>query len=401
VVCTITRVELPCVAQLKRAVTSLTRKMTANQELRIKNADEPARFMDSEVELFGEITNMQALATSPELYVEFVKLNGVTKMTELLDHENKDIALAAVELANELTDPEALVEAESEDGARALVDALVEKSFLELLIKNLQRLDEAEDDQRQGVYNTLAIVENLSEVQPAALDSMCEKSDLVAWLLQRLTVKAFDQNKLYASEILSILCQSSDANKARIGGGGGIDKLLGLVAPWKKKEPKDSDESELISNLFNTICSALMVAGNQTTFVEGEGVELMVIMLQARKFAARCALKVLDYAMMRQTSACEHFVRAMGLKTLFPAFMKPSTVWITKSPDGKLGQREDEEHVVSIVASLLLRLSGEAHARCVGKFVEQGFEKLDRLVELHEKYHRQVAPPPPASAFAL
>ena len=271
-VCTITRVELPCVAQLKRAVTSLTRKMTANQELRIKNADEPARFMDSEVELFGEITNMQALATSPELYVEFVKLNGVTKMTELLDHENKDIALAAVELANELTDPEALVEAESEDGARALVDALVEKSFLELLIKNLQRLDEAEDDQRQGVYNTLAIVENLSEVQPAALDSMCEKSDLVAWLLQRLTVKAFDQNKLYASEILSILCQSSDANKARIGGGGGIDKLLGLVAPWKKKEPKDSDESELISNLFNTICSALMVAGNQTTFVEGEGV---------------------------------------------------------------------------------------------------------------------------------
>ena len=52
-------------------------------------------------------------------------------------------------------------------------------------------------------------------------------------------------------------------------------------------------------------------------------------------------------------------------------------------------------------ASLLLRLSGEAHARCVGKFVEQGFEKLDRLVELHEKYHRQVAPPPPASAFSL
>jgi len=33
--------------------------------------------------------------------------------------------------------------------------------------------------------------------------------------------------------------------------------------------------------------------GVQVALVEGEGIELMVIMLQARKFAARCALKVL------------------------------------------------------------------------------------------------------------
>mmetsp|Transcript_38537 Transcript_38537/g.90995 ORF Transcript_38537/g.90995 Transcript_38537/m.90995 type:complete len:517 (+) Transcript_38537:141-1691(+) len=378
-------------AQLKRAVVSLIRKTATNQEMRIKHPDEPARFLDSEVELFEEINKMQALATSPELYTEFVKLNGVAKMTELLDHENKDIALAVVDLANELTDPEALIEAASEEGSRALVDALVENSFLELLIKNLQRLDESEDDQKQGVYSTLGIVENLSEVQPGALDAMCEKSDLIPWLLKRLTVKGIDGNKLYASEILSIVCQSSDGNKKRVAGGEGIDKLLALVAPWKKKDPKDSEEAELISNLFNTICSTLMITENQVALVEGEGIELMVIMLQARKFAARCALRVLDFAMMRQTSACERFVKAMGLKTLFPAFMRPSSVWQTKSPEGKVGVREDEEHVVSIIATLLLRLSGDAHARTVGKFVENNFEKLDRLVELHEKYHKQVS----------
>jgi beta-catenin-like protein 1 len=43
------------------------------------------------------------------------------------------------------------------------------------------------------------------------------------------------QNKLYASEVLSILCQSSEANQRRVGASEGIDKLLQLIAPWKKK----------------------------------------------------------------------------------------------------------------------------------------------------------------------
>jgi len=35
-------------------------------------------------------------------------------------------------------------------------------------------------------------------------------------------------------------------------------------------------------------------------------------------------------------------------------------------------------------------LSGDAHTRCVHKFVENDFEKLDKLMELHEKYHSLV-----------
>ena len=39
----------------------------------------------------------------------------------------------------------------------------------------------------------------------------------------------------------------------------------------------------------------------QVALVEGEGIELMVIMLQARKFAARCALKVPTYTIQPQS----------------------------------------------------------------------------------------------------
>jgi beta-catenin-like protein 1 len=85
---------------------------------------------------------------------------------------------------------------------------------------------------------------------------------------------------------------------------------------------------------------------------------------------------------------CGRFVGAMGLKTLFPGLLKPGSIMAKKAKDAKSSgsTREDEEHVVSIIASLLLRLSGDSHARAVNKFVENDFEKLDKLLELHEKY---------------
>ncbi len=146
----------------------------------------------------------------------------------------------------------------------------------------------------------------------------------------------------------------------------------------------------MVQNIFNILCSTLMVAENQTMLVEGEGIELMVLIMQFRRFASRCALRVLDYAMLRNTASCERFVNAMGLKTIFPGFMKPSSICVTKNKEARSGQNEDEEHVVSIVSSLLLRLSGEQHQRVLNKFIESGHEKVDRLMELHEKYFRKV-----------
>jgi hypothetical protein len=59
----------------------LERKIHKNQELRVKHSDDPTKFMESEIELFEEINKLQAVATAPELYVEFVKLNGVARVS--------------------------------------------------------------------------------------------------------------------------------------------------------------------------------------------------------------------------------------------------------------------------------------------------------------------------------
>ncbi len=59
----------------------LERKIHRNQELRVKHGDDPSKFMESEIELFEEINKLQAVATAPELYVEFVKINGVARVS--------------------------------------------------------------------------------------------------------------------------------------------------------------------------------------------------------------------------------------------------------------------------------------------------------------------------------
>jgi len=40
----------------------------------------------------------------------------------------------------------------------------LESNGLELLLSNLQRLDETQEEEKQGVFTTLGVIENLSEV---------------------------------------------------------------------------------------------------------------------------------------------------------------------------------------------------------------------------------------------
>jgi len=79
-------------------------------------------------------------------------------------------------------------------------------------------------------YSISAVVENLAEMRP----EMCleaAQQGLIQWLLKRLKAKMpFDSNKLYVSEILSILLHAIPGNRAILGENGGIDILLQQLA---------------------------------------------------------------------------------------------------------------------------------------------------------------------------
>lgn len=79
-----------------------------NLEMRMKYADQPAKFMESELDLDEEVQRLLAVAGSPELYPDFVKLGAVENLMALLSHDNTDIAADVIELFQQLTDADVI-----------------------------------------------------------------------------------------------------------------------------------------------------------------------------------------------------------------------------------------------------------------------------------------------------
>lgn len=312
-------VEVLDLRTLKKLVLSFERRYKENIEARLKYPDQPERFADSEIELHQELQKLKLLAGGPELYPDLVNLNTIPSILGLLSHDNTDIAIDVVQLLQDLTDEDVLED--NDEPARVLVDALIENNVLELLVQNLQRLSDTDPDEMSAVYNSLATIENLIEVKPAVAELVCERTKILRWLLGKIKVREFDSNKQYASEILAILLQNSTANQKRLGQMNGVDVVLQAVAMYKSKDPKSSDEEEMVENLFDCLCCLLMPLENKERFVKAEGVELMIIIMKQKKSAYGSAIRALDFAMTKYPPACERFVDVLGLKTAFAAFM--------------------------------------------------------------------------------
>ena len=204
--------------------------------------------MESELELHEAIQQLHALATVPELYSVAVDQKCIPTLLGLLSHDNTDISVAVVNLLQELTDIDTLNE--SQDEAAVLIDTLLDQQVCSLLVHNLERLNEAQSEEADGVHNSLgnailseneldvnvflqfrsAIVENLTEIRPEVCLQAAQQG-LLTWVLKRLRAKTpFDANKLYCSEILSIFLQGTPENRQLLGEIDGIDILLQQLA---------------------------------------------------------------------------------------------------------------------------------------------------------------------------
>lgn len=366
---------------LKKMLLNFEKKVFKNQEQRIKYPDLPEKFMESEIELNEIIQEMHVIATVPELYHILVDLNTVQSLLQLLSHENTDISIAVVDLIQEMTDVDTLNE--NDEAATAFTDVMVDGQIVAILVQNMERLDENNKEEADGVHNTLAIIENLLEYRPE-MSSDAAQQGLLQWLLRRIKAKMpFDANKLYGSEILAILLQNSDDNRLLLGDLDGIDVLLQQLAAYKRHDPNTKEEIEMMENLFNSLCSCLMRSENRNKFLRGEGLQLMNLMLREKKMSRNSGIKVLNHAMTGQEGAdnCQKFVDILGLRTIFPLFMKtPSKGRAGPSP------AELEEHITNIIASLLRNCQATQRQRLLSKFTENDHEKVERLLELHFKY---------------
>jgi beta-catenin-like protein 1 len=396
-------------AWLRKLCLNFEKRFNKNASLRAKYEDDPTKFMESEGDLDESIKSLSMLSEHAELYEEFAKNSAAAKLVELLAHENTDITIAAIEMISELTDEDVAGEQEQWD---AIVTAFQEADLLSLLVSNFSRFDESDSADATGVYHSLSVIENLLS-QPTNTDAIGQDSALIKWLLDRIQKqeKPVTQNKQYASEILSILTQSSRPNRVRIAEANGVEVCLTNLAPYRRDDPeKDSDEEEYMENMFNCLSSIVEEPVGKAKFLEAEGVELCLLLVRDGKTSKSRSLKVLDHAcgyaedapagdaQTNGTSSkepvadepapnsamtvCEKLVESRGLKPLFSTFMK------TKKHDP-----EQTEHILGIFASLLRSLPGNSDARfrLLAKFLEKEYEKITKLVALRRDYASRVA----------
>ncbi|KAJ1433677.1 Catenin-beta-like protein [Ochromonadaceae sp. CCMP2298] len=377
---------------LKQLLLSLEKKITKNQKMRMKYADEAEKFMDSEIELHAEVENLFAVAASPELYPILVDAGAVDSILGLLAHENTDISIAIVNLIQEMTDADAV--SEQLEAAMTFVHAFTARQGVELVVQNLSRLDQDSEEDEQGVHNSLSIIENLVEISPLSAVSICDKTHILSFLLRRCAGKTFGANKLYASEVLSILLEADPRNGEKLcalSEVDGMDSLLQCVALYRKKEVSASDEQECVENLFLCLCAVLQSRENQGRFLQCEGFELLIRCLKEQQYAAGCTITALSYSLTRNRACCERFVDVGGLKYVFPLLTGGGVKKILKKKAS--GERRNvEESAISILAQLCMYLCRSTHndysARLLNKFVEREHEKLERCVELYGKYSR-------------
>jgi beta-catenin-like protein 1 len=376
-------------AWVRRLGLNFEKRISKNAELRSKYEDQPEKFMASEADLDSDVKALSVLSEHPELYDEFVRLGCVNSLVSLLAHENTDIAIDAIEIISELTDED--VEAEQAHWD-LLIHAMLDADLLSLLNSNFSRFDETNESDRSGVYHTLSVLENLSS-NPTIASRIGSESATLSLLLTRLTSSQspkITQNIQYTAELLPILLQSSPSNRTAFlaldaNGSNPIDALLQLLAPYRRTDPeKGSEEEEYVSNLFDALTCLLSSPSAKTSFLEAEGIELLLIMLRDSKFCKSRALRLLDHAMGGNIEAaipvCEKLVEAAGLKTVFGLFMKKST------------STTDVEHLLGIFASLLRCLPGESAARIrvLAKMVEKEWEKIERLLSLRREFASKV-----------
>jgi len=370
---------------LKKMVLQLERKVKRNQELRIKHADEPDQYMKSEVDLDEEVKRFTMLATHPHLFGDFVTLEGIPVLVGLLNHVNTDIAVDVFEVLSELTDPDVIGEVSEPE---SFISALFDAQLCQMSVDVLLRInEEASEEDARAVTNCLTMMENLTDISPKeTCTQLTQTPKLLPWLVKRVRAQGdVDYNRVYASEILGIILQNTEEAREAMVKHEGVDKLLRGIAVYRKKDPADTEEAEFVQNMFDSLCSLMLMPAHQIALGKAQGLELMIRMMREHIFASGLALRLADHALRHCPTNCQIFVDKLGLKALFAMFMKRGP-----KPKTVSAQKESEEHVTSIIQSLCRYCTGTAVARVLNKFCENQFEKLERLLEMHEEYARRI-----------
>lgn len=421
---------------IQAASKSLENIHQRNIRKRTEHPDQPEQYMDSELALYEQLVALQALATDTQVYIHIKSSNLLSTLIQLLGHENTDICASVVTLLFEWIDPSLVAE---DSAVLPLLKNFAASAMegWETMVLNLERYkndEESQDSNLKGVDNTLSLMENILELDALLVPDgileernvqtvMAKDSMIVSWLFTTIenTSQPQHQNELLRGrcfELLALLSQNIDLytalpdwsslpviaspRKDDISKTGktinGIETLLQSIALYRKKQPNSDGEIEILENSCMILSSCISFsASNISSFLDGQGVELVIRCLKEKMHAGGSSLKLLDFFGDEGVYkvAAERLVTAGGMKFLFPIFVgrripKPAIQASRSMKAKRKWLTELKAQIIRIFYAFTLHLDSQspedAMSRFVAKFVEDDFKYCDRLVELLLEY---------------
>jgi beta-catenin-like protein 1 len=309
----------------RAAAKSLQSIYQKNLQQRATFADDPQKYMDSEVQLYEQLTGLQAVGADPSLYEHVANSPLIATLIQLLGHDNADVCASVISLFLEWIDP-------SYDDPEVLpIVKKFAKSVLEAwesILYNLLRfqhetpepeLDDVDHDNNnnlKGMENTLSLMENLMELDtvtapeggllgedhPSVASYMVREGNgkIVSWLLTQLESTTVRENfQARCLELLAMLSQNEDVydvlpNWANIPSNNNnipvenaneppikklkpstinaIEDLIQIIAQYRKKQPNNELDIEMLENACIAMSSCISFSkDNMSAFLDAQG----------------------------------------------------------------------------------------------------------------------------------
>ena len=435
---------------LQSASNALSKIFNQNAMQRAQFADQPRQYMDSELALYEQVTALQAIAAEGgKLYQHLVDNETLLSiLIELLSHENTDICASVIALFLEWIDPTLLADDPDLISTISVLASKVLEDGWETIVSNLLRFrqqssnegsavdqDDSPDQSLRGIDNTLSLMENLLELDLLIPDGllgagndlsvaafMAKETKIVSWFFRMIESHDTTEEMMGRFfELLAFISQREDVHnvlqdwsqlspalleddddkpkkkKQKQEPIQGIEILLQSIGAFRKKQPANDGEVELLENACIILSSCITFSErNLEAFLEGQGIELVVRCLKERVHAGGSGLKLLDFFGSQDIhkEASERLVKAGGFKYIFPIFLNsripkpaPSQAKTVKAKREWLHSIETQ--AIRILYALSFHLDDnspeDSRARFLTKFVEDD-RKCDRLVELLLSY---------------
>ena len=373
---------------LEELITTVNKNYNKNIELR-KKSKNYMDYIQIEEQLNEDISVLQRVSAYPKLIPFFIKLKGIELIIEILNHPNIDIVNKIVNLIQEMTESNFLINIEE---PKSFIELLLNYNLFDLLIENLEKIDkEYSEDTIQYKLDILSIIENYFEVYPLTAEILGNKNkNLYFWLLKTLkeNINKYINLSLFCAEILYQLLENNK-NLIIFSEIEGLTTLITIILQENilfNNEKKDNAEYlELINNIIDCICISLFEEKNVKIFIKSNGIINFINLMKDNNIFRNLTLKVLKFALNNNKINCDEFINNNGLSVLFSYFMGKGI----KKNDKKDKITKNEENVIEIIYYLIKNTNGIHKERLIYKFKENNYEKLKRLINYYYKYYKK------------